>query len=94
MVFNTKKFLTCKKCLFDGTIPSNKKLYGSTVLLNKKLYDGTVPSNKELSDGNVLSNNRYFLKVLFDGTLKKFKILISISVGADAPVQELCRKLL
>ena len=70
-------------------------------LKRKKLFDGTIPSNKKLSDGTVPSNNRYFIKVLFDGTLKmaKFKIL-KILLGHDyplsagAPVQEFCRKLL
>ena len=29
------------KWLFDGTVPSNKKLSDGTVPSNKKLYDGT-----------------------------------------------------
>ena len=39
-------------------------------MVDYKLYDAKVLSNKKLSDGTVPSNNRYFLKALFDGTLK------------------------
>ena len=35
----------------------------------KKLYGGTVLSNMKISDGSVPSKNRYFLQLLFDGTL-------------------------
>ena len=58
--------------------------------------DGTVTSNKKLFDGTViLSNNRYFSKVLLDGTQKIIKILLGhdCPLSWTTPEQEFCRKL-
>ena len=51
--------------LFDGTVPSNKKLSDGTVPSNKKLSDGTVPSNKKLYDGTYNCERDVYLHKCF-----------------------------
>ena len=54
--------------LFDGTLPTNKKLFAGTLLAINKLFAGTLPANKKLFAGTPLVNKKLFalaLNVLF-----------------------------